>query len=1141
MNANVNPGLRLLLLEDSDDDALLIQRSLERHGFRLTLGRAQNEAQFTAALENGAWDVIVADFSLPGFSGIDALRLTRDVEPDLPFILVSGTIGEELAVAAMRGGAQDYVMKSNLARLGPAIERERWEYKIRLQRARDQQLLRESEERFRATFEQIAVGVVHLSVDGHCIRVNERFCTITGYTRETAVGRYYSTFLSERSHEQAASRFAELVAGRLERFATESRLVRADGSRVWVNLSASLTRVTGSGERYLVIVVEDISERRAAEDALRDSEARYRMLLEQASDGIFISDAEGRFLEVNDSAVALMRISREELLQLRVDDLIPHDDRRTHPLVYPRLNSGEVAVVSRTLRRSDGTTVDVEVSAKRLPDGRIQSIVRDITERVVSQEQLKLSEQRFRLISKATNDPIWDWKLDSGEVWWNESFFSHFGYWPHDVEGTLDWWVARVHPEDRDRIEKSLVAALDGEASLWSGEYRFRAADDHYRYVIDRGYISRDEHGKAMRMLGSMLDQTERRAAEDAVRASELRFRHVYESNMLGILFWNLDGTIYDANDAFLQMIGYTREDLLNGIDWRALTPARWRETDERAMDEIRATGRCAPFEKEYTRKDGSTVTVFLGATLFPDETESGVSWIADLTDRRRAENAMRESEERFRALIENASDVITVLDRAGVILYQSPTINRVLGYAAEEMVGQSAFLRIDPDDRQRVWQLFNDALASQAATAPVAHRMLHRNGSVRYMESTGRSLLDHPAIRGIVVTSRDVTERRAIETKLEQAQRLSSLGRLAASVAHEFNNVMMGIQAFGEVIERQAAEIPQLARASRAIQKSIDRGRRITQEILRFAQPAEPSLAPIDMSSWMRELDAELRGIVGERNELLIHVEPSLQLRGDVAQLSQVVTNLVLNARDAMPERGGTIRVIATAADPADVRHFLPAAGEQKFVHLTVADTGTGIPQEVLDRIFEPLFTTKRSGTGLGLAIAHQIIARHEGHVFVSSREGEGSQFDIFVPLLVAEPPRTAQQLQQAPAVEEPRNARVLLVEDDEVVSDGIAAILSLDGFDIRTATSAAECMVRLHEATPDVIVLDVGLPDGDGVELSEVIRTTHPDIPIVFSTGHGDEGRLDRLQSRERIAFLQKPYEATELERALQRVLER
>lgn len=1140
MNAEVSPSLRLLLLEDSDDDVLLIRRALERHGFRLTLVRTENEAQFTAALSDGPWHVIVADFSLPGFSGLEALRLTREIEPDLPFILVSGTIGEELAVAAMRAGAQDYVMKSNLARLGPAIDRERYEYKLRLQRTRDQQLLRESEERFRATFEQMAVGVVHLSVDGRCIRVNERFCKIAGYTRAMAIGRDYRTFLRERSRDAAIAAFDDLISGRIDRFATEESLVRGDGTRIWVNLSASLARITGSGERYLVIVVEDISERKATEDALRASEARYRLLLEQASDGIFISDAEGRVLDVNDSAVQLVRIDRHRLMTMRIDDLIPERERREHPPVYPRLGPEEVAIFARTLQRGDGSEVDVELSVKRLPDGRVQSIVRDLTDRLAAQAQLRLSEQRFRLISKATNDAIWDWTLDTGEVWWNESFFSHFGYWPHEVAGTLDWWIERIHPDDRERIESTLVAALDGTDNLWSDEYRFRAADGDYRFVIDRGYISRDETGKAVRMLGSVMDQTERRASEEALRASESRFRHVYESSMLGILFWNLDGTIHDANDAFLEMIGYTREDLRNGINWHTLTPPQWRESDERAVAEIRATGRCTPFEKEYTRKDGSKVTVFLGATLLPGETGSGVSWIADMTDRRRAEIAMRVSEERFRALIENASDIITVIDEDGVILYESPTVERILGFTPEEVVGDSAFHHVDPADRERLWHLFQDAFRNPGTTAPVEHRMIHKNGSICHVESMGRSLLEHPAVRGLVVTSRDITERRAIEAKLEQAQRLSSLGRLAASVAHEFNNVMMGIQAFGEVVERHAAGTPHLARASQAIQKSIHRGRRITQEILRFAQPAEPSFVDMDATAWLDELSAELRAIAGANNTLLIHCEQSLPMRGDLAQLTQVITNLVLNARDAMHERGGTIRVVASTADAADVRHYIPAARHASFVHVTVADTGSGIPQNLLEHIFEPLFTTKRSGTGLGLAIAHQIIDRHDGHIFVSSREGEGTQFDIFLPRAETAPELRAEAAPRPSFGDARRSTSVLLVEDDPVVSDGIAALLEFDGFEIRTAESAAECMRRLTERLPDAIVLDVGLPDGDGVELSETIRSAFPAMPIVFSTGHGDEGRLDRLQARDRIAFLQKPYDASALERALEQVLE-
>lgn len=878
--------LRLLLVEDNEDEAALIVDRLTSAGFSVEALRIETEAGLRRVLDGDEPDAVIADYTLRQFSGMDALRIVREGNSDIPFIVYSAAPGEELAVAAMRAGAQDYVMKDNLGRLGAAVERGLAESRLKRQMADDQR-------------------------------------------------------------------------------------------------------------------------------ALAASELRYRVLMDQASDAIFISDENGCFLDVNQSAAGMLGYSAPELLRMRVHDLVPNGDQIALPLRSTEMIVGESALVIRRLARKDGSHVQAEISIKVLPDRRVQSIVRETTERDLAQRQLLESEVRFNLLAAATLDCIYDWDMVAPAFWTNQNFRNFLGHL-ESAETALAWWTERLHPEDRERAAAELDEAIASH-DTFALQYRFRTGAGAYAHMLERGCLVRDAGGKAIRMIGSIIDMSERVRAEQALCASEA---------------------------------------------------------------------------------------------------------------------ALRNSEERFRALVEHASDMIAILDRDGTVQYEAPAVLRILGYTPQEREGRSPFELVHPDDRERVMAEFRSAMAANAETHRAEFRMQHKDGSWRHIESIGRNLLEHPAVRGIVVNSRDLTERKLIERQLEQAQRLSSLGRLAATVAHEFNNVLMGIQPFAEIVDRHAANLPALRTASEHIRKSVKRGSRITQEILRFTQPVDPIVQRIDISAWIAEIRPELASLLLPNQDLAIVATPGIEIEGDPAQLAQVLTNLVLNARDAMSLDGGrfTIEVTTPSAESHFAFGVVPEA--ENFVHFRVSDTGVGIPPSIMAQIFEPLFTTKRSGTGLGLAICRQIVERHGGEMFVESREHYGTTFHLFLPQRKTLP-STKEGLPVPPATRESERVEhtVLLVEDDAAVAAGIAALLGDDGFSVRVAATAAECLESLRTSVPDAVVLDFGLPDMDGLDLYAKIAADRPGLPVVFSTGHGDRSRIESLLRRPNVAFLQKPYEMTRL----------
>jgi PAS domain S-box-containing protein len=478
-----------------------------------------------------------------------------------------------------------------------------------------------------------------------------------------------------------------------------------------------------------------------------------------------------------------------------------------------------------------------------------------------------------------------------------------------------------------------------------------------------------------------------------------------------------------------------------------------------------------------------------------------------DVTERERALRALKQSEEHFRSIIENVSDVITVVDFEGTIRYASPSIYVVSGATAEEMNGRSFFELVCEEDRARALTFF-DRQSTSSDPAMIELRFRDRNGGLRDVEVLAKPLMRGSHILGTIATTRDIRERRRLEAQLERADRLSSLGRLAATVAHEFNNVLMGMLPFAELLQRNTASAHVAATSASHILGSIARGKRIARDILRFTQPLKPVFRAIDVAEWWRVLVPELDAMTSNdiRIETDLPSEP-LYVDGDESQLTQVMMNLVTNARDAMP-KGGTITLRARR-DPAHA----------ELVRFAVSDTGIGIRRDILERVFEPLFTSKPNGTGLGLAVVHQVVTAHGGAVFVDSEVNRGTtfQFSMRAVAAIAVPGCDATEV-AAPIVE---TRRILLVDDEESITEGMGALLRDANFDVAAAGSGEDALKVLDLFDPDVVLLDVTLPGIDGVETWRRMRARRPDLSVIFSSGH-DHGDPKDDHTR----YLQKPF---------------
>ncbi|MFN2443327.1 MAG: ATP-binding protein [Thermoanaerobaculia bacterium] len=597
------------------------------------------------------------------------------------------------------------------------------------------------------------------------------------------------------------------------------------------------------------------------------------------------------------------------------------------------------------------------------------------------------------------------------------------------------------------------------------------------------------------------------------------------------------------ANQAASRFARVPRDALIGAVIWDLypdLGSTSFKTAVTRAMVE-RETVR---FELHYEPFD-----ITVEATAYP--TEEGITVIArDVTGQRRDDRlnlgaaapqaklalaAAERSGQLYRTLAAAMPQIVWFADVAGKTRYLNERWYDYTGASPDEATEAPSTL-MHPDDREGVTPLWNESIAS-GTPFETEFRLRGRDGSYRwFLTRAVPGFGANGEILHWIGTSTDIEEQKLAEERtgrlarrLEQTQRIESLGHVAATMAHEINNILMGIQPLADYIERTATD-PAMLSVAVQITRAMQRGKRVTEQILRFTRPAPPLLAPVEMDSLVSRVASETAAMAESQIEYSITV-PGVPVRvsGDAAQLEQVLRNILFNARDAMPD-GGTLDITLRAAGPNPPVDL----SDGPWAEVAVSDTGHGMSPETMFRIFEPFFTTREhAGTGLGLAVAHQIVTAHGGILHAASRPGEGTIFSLFLPMLEEEAvPATAPEI--------PGEAReVLLIEDDADVAEGLKVLLELEGKEVRVAGTAAEGLAMLRERTPSVVVLDVGLPDMEGTELFERLREIVPELPIIFSTGHSDAGRLARHRTEPKVGSLLKPYGIDELLKAIQQVV--
>jgi PAS domain S-box-containing protein len=1016
------------------------------------------------------------------------------------------------------------------------------------QRRDSERELRESQERYRSILE-------NLHAVSYRIRVADcRLLFIAGSVSEI-LGRDPVQLLSgatkwedmvhpdDRGVPKAAFTSLGLDPGK---FDFTYRIVRPEGTVVWVRDMSRASRV--GSEMVLDGLVVDVTLAKATEQELRmtrDVLLRTEQLArigswswEPESNRTIWSPGMYRHYGLtpaepaSPTEIALQAIHPEDLPRLRQHMLAARETKNLEPIEYRVRVKGEIRH-----HRTEGEVHRDSVTGAV----RMVGFVQDVT------ALREIEEDRLR--AEAERDSLFDISMDLLSVSGFDGWFKQLNpAWTRTLGWSIEELLSRrardfVHPDDYDATIEAGNRLRRGEP-VTNFENRYRHKDGSYRWL---SWNSRSLLDAGL-MFSVTRDVTREKAAREALE-SEVSFRNsIVKGAAEGLAvcheipeFPYVAFTVW--NDRMTEMTGYDMEEI-NRLGWyQTVYPdAEIRERAIARMNRMRQGDDLHGEEWVITTKGGEKRVVRISTSVLrtPDDGVHVLALMDDVTERRRAEEALRESEERYRSLFEGAPYGIYRATTEGRLVAVNQTLAAMLGYAPRELEGRNVRdLHQDPAEWNRILASGGNGKPFQAAEVV----WVRKDGAALTLRLTGRPLIGEDGLPlGHEMIAEDVTERRLLEEQFRQAQKMEAVGRLAGGIAHDFNNLLTAVSGYADLLRvRMPLDDPRRGYVEE-IAGAADRAASLTRQLLAFSRRQILQPKVVNLEEMVRNVERMLGRIIGEDIELETRLAARGCVRADVSQLEQVLLNLAVNARDAMPEGGKLLIETEDAEVRADGEVHRPGRGPMprgSYVLLAVSDTGIGMDRRALSHIFEPFFTTKEAGkgTGLGLATVYGIVKQSEGFIWVSSEPGRGARFEVYLPRVAGEPegPRAA-----PPSELEGGSETVLLVEDEEGVRCIVSEMLEWYGYEVLRANGASEAvaLARNHEGPIHLLLTDVVMPRLSGRALRDEISTHRPQIPVLYISGYAGEDRTRELL-KDGAAFLAKPFTAAALAQKVREVL--
>ena len=967
-----------------------------------------------------------------------------------------------------------------------------------LTRTREDLIARERE--YKLMVSAAIDGFWVFDLEGRILDCNESAVAQTGYARQDVIGMSIRQLVAPEDEPSIAGHIERIVSASADRF--ELRGLTRERRVVELEISANFLPYGGG---RIFAFSRDISDRKRREEAQR----RYQLSLQAARDAFLLVGRDGRIVEANDAAIALYGRTREELLRTHIQQLRVEDPPE---LIRAQMEAAwKDGVLFETFHlRADGRPIPVEVSSRGVViEGRdlLLSVVRDITARRRAEEALRASEQRMAQVAEVSGELIWELDVHGVYTYVSDLCEPMLGYRPDELIGRMRF-VDLLPDADPDNARASAFAAFAHGGKVEAYPTSLRTKRGRLLHVLSSCVPILGEGGRLLGYRGSDRDITERVLAEEELRETKETYRQLVEEINDALFETDARGVLTYVSPAFLQTLGCSASEAI-GSPFEKFVAEGDRGQSARARADA-LQNRAVPLELRMVARDGGQRWARISARpRLRNGRILGVrGTLIDITENRQSQQALWISEERFRTLVEKAADSFVLVDEQGTVQYASPPIFRSTGRRPEEVIGRGFVDHVHPESRAETQAALAGLLARPGASTRLCVRIAHTDGSWRLLDAQATNLLHHEAVRAILITCQDITQRDSLERQLRHAQKMEAIGTLAGGIAHDFNNMLFAISGYATLGLKRAARNRELRRDLEEILVASRRSADLVHQLLLFSRQREEPEADIPVKPILKETFRLLRSTLPATIRLRLEMPAAHdRVRADPVQLQQVMMNLATNAFHAMRQAGGELSLTLEERSGVPVPSDVPAHDD--WLCLVVRDTGCGIQPEHLERLFEPFFTTKPvgEGTGLGLAVVHGIVAAAHGFIRVESAVGKGTCFRVFLPLQPDAEAGAAPEPAAAPAGG-PR-LRVLCVDDESTLTAMLKRILEEVGFEVTTfneSPAALEALKRAPDAY-DVVLTDQTMPVLTGLQLVREARAAGIAVPAVLITGYGTE----------------------------------
>ena len=893
------------------------------------------------------------------------------------------------------------------------------------------------------------------------------------------------------------------------------------------------------------------NDRNVSLEALAESEQRSRTLVEALPDAILVH-SEDKIVFVNPFCVRLLAAAGpEQLLGKDIDEIVNPDDL---PAIRNRIQdcyaSGTASPpMESILIACDGSSVEIEAVAIPIcwnGAPAIEVVARDIRERKRAQQAVQDWQKRLVLAQKAgLRIGLWDWDAVANTVIWSDETYRQFGYTRDTFSGRVEDAVTRIHPEDRPRVEDAIRKVIAGGAE-YAQQYRLVWPNGTTCWVDAHGVMVRNG---STHMLGIGVDITDLKKTEQSLQESEEKYLLLLNSTAEAIYGLDLEGDCTFCNPACLRLLGYgAPKDLLGTNMHELMHHTRADGTPYPKQDcEIYVAvreGRASHVTHEVLwRADGTSFPAeYWSYPMYKTgELVGAVVTFLDISDRKRAEQELRQSEEKYRELFENATYGIFRSRLDGALLDVNPALVAMLGYSSKEELltrNLSRDIYEDPADRRSIL----DSYGPSGRVSGCEVNWKRKDGKIIVVRISGGAFRRQDgSFSHFEVIVEDITGRRSLEAQFRQAQKMEAVGLLAGGISHDYNNLLGVILGNADLLLETTPTGVQQHYAEQ-IKKATRRAAELTRQLLAFSRKQILYPVILDLNAVVRDVGKILQRLIGEDVQIVTDLETSLDsTRADRGQIEQILMNLATNARDAMPNGGKfTIRTGNAELGPDDVA-LHPYAKLGRYVRLSVNDTGVGMTDAIRHRVFEPFFTTKAEGrgTGLGLATVYGIVKQSTGYIWVSSAPGAGATFDIYLPRVDEKAPPLVTGLEERS--EYPRGTEtILLLEDEESLRQVTCECLTTNGYNVLQAGRGNHAIdvAEQYKGPIALIVSDVVLPDMSGPSVATKVRALHPEAKVLYVSGYAEVPVAQQLIAEGAI-LLQKPLSRGDLLRKVDEML--